>query len=282
MDNINQFLYSKTAASEEFLGINYKNSFLDLKSTFEKNGFLHYQAAEIDSDSKRVIFDEFQMLEKDQFAPSDTQRFRRYGNALILPWEKELKPIWLPPVVNDKGEYLSGYDQGDNNPEHSAIRYFNALSEDVKNTKYLNQLVIDDYNLTFGLSNHYLPLYVGVHFVKLTSSSSNILGISSPDCFHQDGEPFTFAHLIYRSNNIIGGDNYIAHPSERNKSLKDVNTENIYSSFTLKNISDSFAVHDSSVCHYVSPIKKIETHQDDLIGERWMILIDYSLTKQKI
>lgn len=274
--------YSNTINSEELLDVNYQDSFLALKSSFEKNGFLQYKAAEVDSDSKRVIFEEFQMLEKDQFAPSDTQRFRRYGNALILPWEKEIKPIWLPPVANDNGEYLSGYDQGTNNPEHSSIRYFNALSEEVKKTKYLNQLVIDDYKLTFGLNDHYLPIYIGVHFVKLTSNSSDILGISSPDCFHQDGEPFTFAHLINRSNNIIGGVNYIAHPSERNKSLKEVNVEKIYSHFTLKNISDSFAVHDSSVCHYVSPIKKIESHQDDLIGERWMILIDYSLTKQNI
>lgn len=274
--------YSNTINSEELLDVNYQDSFLALKSSFEKNGFLQYKAAEVDTDSKRVIFEEFQMLEKDQFAPSNTQRFRRYGNALILPWEKEIKPIWLPPVANDNGEYLSGYDQGTNNPEHSSIRYFNALSEEVKKTKYLNQLVIDDYKLTFGLNDHYLPIYIGVHFVKLTSNSSDILGISSPDCFHQDGEPFTFAHLIYRSNNIIGGENYIAHPSERNKSLKEVNEKNIYSHFTLKNISDSFAVHDSSVCHYVSPIKKIESHQDNLIGERWMILIDYSLTKQNI
>lgn len=276
------FAYSNTINSEELLDVNYQDSFLALKSSFEKNGFLQYKAAEVDSDSKRVIFEEFQMLEKDQFAPSDTQRFRRYGNALILPWEKEIKPIWLPPVANDNGEYLSGYDQGNNNPEHSSIRYFNALSEDVKKTKYLNQLVIDDYKLTFGLNDHYLPIYIGVHFVKLTSNSNGILGISSPDCFHQDGEPFTFAHLIYRSNNIVGGENYIAHPSERNKSLKEVNVENIYSHFTLKNISDSFAVHDSSVCHYVSPIKKVESYQDDLMGERWMILIDYSLTKQNI
>ncbi|MCG5227139.1 2OG-Fe dioxygenase family protein [Acinetobacter pittii] len=274
--------YSNTINSEELLDVDYQDSVLALKSSFEKNGFLQYKAAEVDSDSKRVIFEEFQMLEKDQFAPSDTQRFRRYGNALILPWEKEIKPIWLPPVANDNGEYLSGYDQGNNNPEHSSIRYFNALSEDVKKTNYLNKLVIDDYKLTFGLNDHYLPIYIGVHFVKLTSNSSDILGISSPDCFHQDGEPFTFAHLIYRSNNIVGGENYIAHPSERNKSLKEVNVENIYSHFTLKNISDSFAVHDSSVCHYVSPIKKVESSQDDLMGERWMILIDYSLTKQNI
>lgn len=253
-----------------------------LKEDFQQNGFIQYKASEVDINSKLTIFNEFRELEKDPFSPSNTQRFRRYGNALIFPWEKQKNPIWLPTTRTDDGKELSGYDQGNNNPEHGSIRYFNALSDDVKSSKYLNSIIIEDYNLTFGLDDYYLPIYVGIHFVKLTSTCDQSLGISSPDCFHQDGEPFTFAHLLYRSNNIIGGENYIAHPKERNKRLEDVNSENVYSQFTLKNISDSFAVHDSSVCHYVSPIKKIKNDQVDFLGERWMILIDYSLTKQKI
>lgn len=253
-----------------------------LKDDFQLNGFIKYKASEVDIESKISIFKEFNQLEKDPYSPQNTQRFRRYGNALILPWEKQKNPIWLPTTETDDGKELSGYDQGDNNPEHGSIRYFNALSDNVKNSKYLNKIIIEDYNLTFGLDEYYLPIYVGIHFVKLTSVGEQNLGISSPDCFHQDGEPFTFAHLLYRSNNIVGGENYIAHPNERNKRLEEVNSRNIYSQFTLKNISDSFAVHDSSVCHYVSPIKKIKNDQVDLLGERWMILIDYSLTKQKI
>lgn len=252
-----------------------------LKETFRKNGFIQYKASDIDIDSKILISREFKALEEDPFAPPNTQRFRRYGNALILPWEKHIEPIWLPTVLSDKGQELSGYDQGNNNPEHGSIRYFNALSRNVKFSHYLNKLIVEDYKLTFGLNEYYLPIYVGVHFVKLTSNNQS-LGISSPDCFHQDGEPFTFAHLFYRSNNITGGENYIANPNERNKRLDDVNVEQIYSQFTLKNILDSFAVHDTSVCHYVSPIKKIQNDQLNFLGERWVILIDYSLTKQKI
>lgn len=71
-------------------------------------------------------------------------------------------------------------------------------------------------------------------------------------------------------------------PDHNYKCLNDVNIENIYSHFTLKNMTDSFAVHDPSVCHYVSPIKKEDGNDLDVLGERWMILIDYSLTKQKI
>ena len=73
-----------------------------------------------------------------------------------------------------------------------------------------------------------------------------------------------------------------AHEPRRSLERRSKGRPHIYSQFTLKNISDSFAVHDSSVCHYVSPIKKINNDQVDLLGERWMILIDYSLTKQKI
>lgn len=276
--------------SEKQEGLNINNQYdsefridrSELKDNFQRDGFIKYKASEVDINSKITISNEFRELEKDPFAPLNTQRFRRYGNALILPWEKQKKPIWLPTTKTDDGKELSGYDQGNNNPEHESIRYFNALSDNVKKSKYLNSIIIEDYNLTFGLDEYYLPIYVGIHFVKLVSTSDQHLGISSPNCFHQDGEPFTFAHLFYRSNNIVGGENYIAHPSERNKRIEDINIENVYSQFTLQNISDSFAVHDSSVCHYVSPIKKIKNAQIDLLGERWMILIDYSLTKQKI
>ena len=259
-----------------------KHQEIDLKNTFKAKGYLHYKSIEVDHFSKLLLTKEFEKLEKDPFAPTHTQRFRRYGNALILPWEKDLKPIWLPTVRDNIGQELSGYDQGGNNPEHQSIRYFNALSQEAKSTQYLNDLIVDDYQLTFGLENAYLPIYVGVHFVKLRSTHADQLGVSSPNCFHQDGEPFTFAHLFYRSNNIEGGENFIASPQERNKRLDEVNNYNIYQKFTLRQASESFAVHDPAVSHYVSPIRKIDQGTNAEAGERWMILIDFSLTKQKI
>jgi hypothetical protein len=266
--------------SEKIYNLLFGDKILNLKENFYRDGFLQYKASEMDIESKISIYNEFKKIEKDPFSSPENNRFRRYGNALIFPWDDVIKPIWLPTKLDENQNELSGYDQGDNNPEHSSIRYFSALSNQVKSSNYLNKLIVEDYELTFGLDNHNLPIYVGVHFVKLVSESDSVLGISSPDCFHQDGEPFTFAHLIYRSNSTEGGTNYIAHIDERNKKLGTVNTKNIYSEFTLINSLESFAVHDSSVCHYVSPIKKKKYDQID--AERWMILIDYSLMKQKI
>lgn len=259
----------------------YDFKFSKLKENLRQNGFIQYKASDIDIESKITIAREFKALEQDPFSAAKNHRFIRYGNALILPWEKEIRPIWLPTTLSEDGQELSGYDQGNNTSEQDSIRYLNALSQNVKLSHYLNQLITEDYALTFGLKEYYLPIYVGIHFVKLTSDVQN-LGINMPDSFHQDGKPFTFAHLFYRSSNITGGENYIASPSEKNKRLEDVNAENIYTHFTLKNILDSFAMHHSSVCHYISPIQKIPNNQLNYLGERWVILIDFSLTKQKI
>lgn len=251
-----------------------------MKQEFQKNGYLQYKAQDADDYCKNIIFDEFKKLEKDEFSDENNQRFRRYGNAIIYPWDTSKNVTWLPTKITPDGNELSGYDQGSNNPEHDSIRYFNALSSDVKNTAYLNRLIMDDYDLTFGFESYHLPIYVGVHFVKLISNNINELGVSSPNCFHQDGEPFTFAHLIYRSENVEGGVNYIACSSQRNIELENVDYNKVHHEFTMKNFGDSFIVQDSRVSHYVSPIRKRDENFSS--AERWMILIDYSFTKQKI
>ena len=252
---------------------------MELKKQFKNCGFIQYESININDIDMSYLQQEFKSLELDPFRPSETLRYRCYGNALILPWEDELKVKWIPSKnINNKN--LSGYDQGGNNPEHSSMRYFASIHEKVKRTSFLNDLVIEDYKLTFGFEDLSLPVYVGIHFVKLYSTDMSLPSISSPDCFHQDGELFTFAHLVYRSENADGGVNYFACTTQRNLRLEDVDQSKIISSFTLKNFGDSFAVHDPDVCHYVSPItpKKNEIKS----AERWMILIDFSKTKQDI
>ncbi|WP_137297604.1 2OG-Fe dioxygenase family protein [Psychromonas sp. SP041] len=106
------------------------------------------------------------------------------------------------------------------------------------------------------------------------------LGISSPDCFHQDGEPFTFGHLFSRTENSQGGVNYIGKINSRNKSLNEVVADEVLSTFTLVNLLETFAVYDPLVSHYVSPIFKND--ETDLAAERCMILIDFSQMKQVI
>ncbi|MGJ0624356.1 2OG-Fe dioxygenase family protein [Xenorhabdus bovienii] len=186
--------------------------------------------------------------------------------------------MWLPTKKSDKGE-LSGYDQENNNPEYNNIRYFNSISSELKNTKLLQDTLIDDFNKTFFLKEHNLPIYAGVHIVKIICSDNSKPGFSSPDCFHQDGEPFTFAHLVKRSPNVLGGDNYIANVASRNKKLEEINSSDIISKFKLQNFLEIFAVCDEKVSHYVSHLTLKEKTGESY---RRMILIDFSFTKQSI
>jgi hypothetical protein len=265
----------KERFSQEDLDINQE------KHNLEVNGFSHYQSKIICNPFQKLEFElEFEQLENDPYAPTGVNRYRRYGNGVILPWLDEKKIQWMPTIIKDKARY-SGYNQGSNNPEHNDMRYFRALSGDIKSNEVLNQLVFDNFMCTFWpSSNQNLPIYFGVHFVKLQACNNGDLGISSPNCFHQDGEPFTFAHLFSRTKNAQGGVNYIGKTSSRNKPLDQVNDNDIIDSFTLKGLLETFAVHDPLVSHYVSPIFKDD--DTDLPAERCMILIDFSQMKQVI
>lgn len=115
--------------------------------------------------------------------------------------------------------------------------------------------------------------------MKIICSDNSKPGFSSPDCFHQDGEPFTFAHLVKRSPNVLGGDNYIANVASRNKKLEEINSSDIISKFKLQNFLEIFAVCDEKVSHYVSHLTLKEKTGESY---RRMILIDFSFTKQSI
>ncbi|GKS85864.1 2OG-Fe dioxygenase family protein [Acidovorax sp. SUPP1855] len=236
---------------------------------------------ECDPGELKILHQEFDGLEHDPYAPAQVQRFRRYGNGIILPWDDQADIHWIPTVQDDQGARLSGYDQGGNNPEHPDIRYFHALSEAAKATDFLCDLVKKDFSHTFwSEADRRSPIYFGVHFVKLRSGSSSDLGISSPDCFHQDGEPFTFAHLMRRTKSTVGGTNYIGTVQARGLGLHEVPKEQVIAEFELSQFLESFVVHDPRVSHYVTPIRRKENEMGD--GERCVIPIDFSRMRQSI
>ncbi|MEQ5842265.1 hypothetical protein BWP39_24455 [Paraburkholderia acidicola] len=252
-----------------------------IRTHLEANGFAHYQPTIKYNDSDRdILHAEFRSLEPDEFAPPGVRRFRRYGNGIIIPWAEKEEVFWIPPVTNGN-VCRAGYDQGGNNPDHQNIRYFNALSDLCKASRILQQLVLDDFSHTFWQhSGQEFPIYFGVHFVKIEAHGRDDLGISSPNCFHQDGEPFTFAHLVHRSSSTDGGVNYIGRPSVRNLPLEEVQHSDLVAQFVLRDFLESFAVFDPAVCHYVDPVRK--TIGDDAVAERCIILIDFSQTRQNI
>ena len=121
--------------------------------------------------------------------------------------------------------------------------------------------------------------------VTVSCANNDLPGFSSPDCFHQDGEPFTFAHLVQRNSNAGGRNNYIGKIKCRNKKLTEISKEDIIDSFVLKKFLESFAVYDNAVSHYavshyVDHLIKIDPTGEP--AQRTMILIDFSLTKQNI
>ncbi|WP_228005946.1 hypothetical protein [Xenorhabdus sp. BG5] len=68
----------------------------------QENGFIHYNLdINYSEEDKKYLLSEFDFLEEDPYAPENTSRFRRYANAIIIPW-LDNKLIWLPTKTSDK------------------------------------------------------------------------------------------------------------------------------------------------------------------------------------
>lgn len=192
-------------------------------------------------------------------------------------WERKIH--WIPPENKD-GQFVSSYWQGGFNPEHiDNARPFVPLSTEVRNSKFLQNLILYDFDLTFWDRASTLPIYVGVHFVKLLVRNKHDIAVSSPDLMHRDGEAFTFAHLFNRIN-VKGGTNYIAQVQFANYKISDVPFENILTQFEMVEQMETYGVCDELVSYYVSPI---ELEDENLShGCREIILIDFSPVQQQL
>ncbi|HLR20317.1 MAG TPA: 2OG-Fe dioxygenase family protein [Staphylococcus sp.] len=230
---------------------------------------LNYEGIEEDYNE---ILEYFADLPIDDYAPN-LNRYRRYSRAIVLPSTEEI--FWLPTVERE-GIAYSAYFQGKFNPEHAgSYREFHSIEENIRNNKLLKDIIIANYNETFwNEEDKILPIHVGVHFVKLYVENDNDKAVSSPNCLHQDGEPFTFAHLIERKN-IVGGTNAIGVPEVAGNNPEDVEKNKIIEVFEMDNPLESYGVYDPSVSHYVSPVEKGSAEGT---GVRSVILIDYQQT----
>jgi hypothetical protein len=253
-----------------------------MKASFQKNGYFKTKinprslslTAEHDLN---ILQNNFDSLTRDPYSDVLMNRYRAYSNLVIIPWER--KPLWIPPK-NVNGQYVSSYWQGKFNPEHAeSSRSFTPISSDARNTSLLRNLILHDFDLTFWDNKVDLPIYVGVHLVKLQVLDKAQIAYSSPDLMHRDGEAFTFAHLFNRYN-IKGGKNYISPPEYANNKLEDVPTQKILTEFEMYEPLESYGVCDEMVSHYVSPI---EMDNGDLThGCREIILIDFSSVQQQL
>lgn len=138
------------------------------------------------------------------------------------------------------------------------VRKFENLEPDTARNSFLLALIDFDFiSSPFSAEDLSFPFDVGVHLIRV-KASPDLPGISSPDCLHKDGEPFTFIHLIKRFH-VEGGRNIIADNDQ--KFLATVET---------------IAVSDRDVYHQV---EKIETPHGAARGFRDVLLIDFTPMK---
>jgi hypothetical protein len=201
----------------------------------------------------------------------NSNRNRRYGNLVLLPWSWTLEPV--PPVWSDaKNRHVSTYFQSSQiNPQDGGkTRSFAPLAEEQQNSSFLKYTIMACFrSLRWKYPRQ--PVLVGVHLIQLTALP-NAPGVSSPDLIHQDGEPYTFAALVERYG-IVGGENLITIITAANKHPSAVPDDAVIERFTLDEPWHGWVVDDSKVAHYVSKIELAQGHQR---GARTIILIDFT------
>lgn len=249
-------------------------------SDFMRLGFVRHDLAShfgVTDDDKHyaALKAAFDHIPEDPHAPG-SGRYRRYARGLILPWSRQF--AWIPPLGGQARAGLNGYYQGVYNPEHAGmVRYLPDVGQEARRNDLLLEMIMFDFGQTYWDEEDLTwPLHVGVHMIKLVADKGDMDAVSSPNELHQDGEPFTFAHLIYRRN-AEGGVNYIAPPRFRGMQPKDVPDGECLAKFELTNPLESYGVADDLVAHYVSPIRKGKGVEP---GERAVILTDFTPMRQ--
>lgn len=243
----------------------------------EERGFARYRARDLGlapaaarSGDLRQIEEGFARLPEDPYAPG-TNRFRRYSQAVYLPWSGELS--WMPGLPDPVHGTVTEYDQHGYNPEYAHVRRrFPEIPAALRDNPLLQRLIRFDVEEALWLDElRRSPLYAGVHMIKLAVREPGGTAVSSPDCLHQDGgsATFTFAHLI-ACRNVRGGENVIATPESVDRQPDDVPPAAVHARFTLAEPLDTYAVHDPRVSHYVGPV-----HRGDGPGpgERCIVII---------
>jgi hypothetical protein len=254
----------------------------DTGSLLSEVGYERYDLADLlnisDSDADfKALLVEFDDLPADPYA-TDACRYRRYARGVVLPWSRML--IWIPEVRQAGENGASGYFQGDHNPDYAGIvRTLPAIPESALNNQLLKDIVLFDFDQTrWDSADAVWPLHVGVHLIKLSTDEDGREAISSPNELHQDGEPFVFAHLMYRRN-AVGGHNVIAPPRCRHLLPSEISPDLIMAEFELAKPLESYGITDEKVSHYVAPIKKGALAEP---GERAVVLVDFTVMRQQI
>ncbi|MCY9786126.1 2OG-Fe dioxygenase family protein [Nocardiopsis sp. EMB25] len=246
------------------------------RSEVMTKGYARYDLADqlgvADADPRlSSLVAEFSELPTDPYARS-AGRFRRYSRGVITPWDNGFS--WIPPVLSDDEQWVTEYYQGDHNPEFTgARRQFPALRESATDNPLLRDLILFDFGQTeWSPVDLMAPIHVGVHMINLVVDEAGQEAVASPNCLHQDGEPYTFAHLMYRDN-VVGGGNTIAPPRCAGMTPGEISEDLVMAEFELTKPLESYGVRDDKVSHYVAPIRR---GGDPRPGGRAILLVDFT------
>lgn len=194
---------------------------------------------------------EYESLPLDQYCKSGN-RYRRHSRYVLLPW---LKQIESRPISH----YLQAREL--NPTDGGMTRTFERLSTTMENNSFLREMIHFDFsNTPFDEAIWSTPVDVGVHAIRYVARPGQP-GVSSPNCLHKDGEPFTFVHLI-GLHGVTGG-----------ASLVTDNDKRPLVKMTLTDILDTVAVSDRHVYHQVDPV---EVAPGESEGYRDVLLIDFT------
>jgi len=246
------------------------NGFEQLPSYFFRECGLLQADENFDKEIK-LAKKEYDTLPIDPYGLNDN-RFRCHSRAVFFPWSNQIE--WLPCRVDNKGVPLTEYYQGTFHPNFlNKPRIFQSASNKFKNSALLKHLIHYDFSKTFWNEFHVRqPLQLGISLLKLFVKPGQEIALSTPDTLHQDGETFTFAHLIHREN-CDGGENIIAALTATGQHPHNIDKHLIETTFTLKSPLDSYAIHDTAVCHYVSGVKAKNPNKQ---AQRCILLIDFT------
>jgi len=241
----------------------------------QQNGFIRFELGKIVdllaySRYWKNIQEAFEDLPEDPNKPENTLRYRRYSFGYFSTYLNELN--WPPEVHGE----ICPYYQGDNNPEHlGETRMLPSISRETLANPLLRLIIENDFHRTSWSYQNLSLLKVGVHLVRLMVTKEFPVAVASPNCLHQDGEPYTFAHLVNRKG-ITGGANTIADPTAAGLTSDEISPGQKRASFTLNNGLESFAVNDALVSHAVDPIRIAPNCN---VGIRDIVLIDFTVVK---
>lgn len=214
---------------------------------------------------------EFDGLERDPYGDQDN-RHRRYARGVLLPWSEHFE--WIPAARGPGGAEITEYYQGAYNPLFSDLpRALPAISQAARRNPLIRHLIKRDYARIFLEDRQRIgPLNVGLSFIKTAVPGGGGKALSTPDTLHQDGELFTFAHLINRQN-AEGGVNTIATPGMAGRHPDQVAAADILASFELQAPLESYAIFDPLISHHVSAVT---ARDPDSAAERCIMLIDFT------